>query len=96
MVRCNMQPVKVQVHSEWDLGHVPWCHQCGCHHGYRDQGQVPLVHPHQCLHHHCWEKWHAWRMDIQRTSHVRDETLVKCNKQVTSKQEIRFSLTFIK
>jgi hypothetical protein len=23
MVRCNMQPVKVQVHSEWDLGHVP-------------------------------------------------------------------------
>jgi hypothetical protein len=43
----------------------------------------------------CWEKWHARRTDIQRTSHVRDETSVKCNKQVTSKQEIRFSLTSI-
>jgi hypothetical protein len=40
--------------------------------------------------------WHAWRTDIRRTSHVRDETSVKCNKQVTSKQEIRFSLTSIK
>ncbi len=44
----------------------------------------------------CWEKWHAQRTDIQRTSHVRDEKSVKRNKQVTSKREIRFSLTSIK
>jgi hypothetical protein len=33
----------------------------------------------------CWENWHAWRMDVQRISHVRVETSSKCNKQVTSK-----------
>jgi hypothetical protein len=43
----------------------------------------------------CWEKWHAWRTDIWKTSHLYDEMSVKCNKQVTSKQEIRFSLTSI-
>jgi hypothetical protein len=30
-----------------------------------------------------------------KNPHIRDETSVKCNKQVTSKQEIRFSLTSI-
>jgi hypothetical protein len=43
----------------------------------------------------CWEKWHAQRMDVQRISHVLDEMSVKCNKQVTSKQQIRFYLTSI-
>ncbi len=34
-------------------------------------------------------------MDVQRISHVLDEMSVKCNKQVTSKQQIRFYLTSI-
>jgi hypothetical protein len=43
----------------------------------------------------CWEKWHTWRMDVQRISHLWVETSPKCNKQVTSMQHTRFSLTSI-
>jgi hypothetical protein len=34
-------------------------------------------------------------MDVQRISHVHVEISSKCNKQVTSKQQTRFSLTSI-
>ena len=43
----------------------------------------------------CWEKLHAQRRDIRRISHLRVEMSPKCNKQVTSKQQTRFSLTSI-
>jgi hypothetical protein len=26
----------------------------------------------------CWEKWHTWRMDVQRISHAWVETSPKC------------------
>jgi hypothetical protein len=36
----------------------------------------------------CWEKWHGWRTGTRNVS-------PKCNQQVTSKQQTRFSLTSI-
>ena len=51
VVRCNRQQrYKFIVNGTWTMFHDVI--NVDAHHGYRDQDQVPLVHPHQCLHHH--------------------------------------------